>query len=83
MGSGVFFLHNPRTPRLHARIKKHHRTTNRKEVKKMMLHFCRIRKVHIDLSDPRRHLSSRMRWIAPSLTLAITALAARMARGEE
>jgi hypothetical protein len=45
-------------------------------------HYCRLRGVTADRGDPSRHISSRVRKIGPSLTLAITARAAAMARGE-
>ena len=46
------------------------------------MHLCPRRGIMVNLNDPKRHLSSRIRKVRPSLTLAITALAARMAKGE-
>lgn len=48
----------------------------------MTMHYCQIRGVHVDRGDTSRHVSKRIRMIKPSLTLAITALAAAMAQGE-
>ena len=46
------------------------------------MHYCPIRGVHVDRGDPLRHVARRIREIEPSLTLAINARAAAMARGE-